>query len=93
MIIEAMLIGGFSFTAVCAVSASGAVDKIAEESGLQEKGELDKWRQKNEFDMRDLLDVDDFIKDVKEEIGLEVEEKEETPKNDTEKPEVEAGNI
>ena len=30
---------------------------------------------------------------VKEEIGLKVEDKEETPKNDTERPEVEAGNI
>eukprot|EP00286_Rhodomonas_abbreviata_P025919 CAMPEP_0181314204 /NCGR_PEP_ID=MMETSP1101-20121128/14683_1 /TAXON_ID=46948 /ORGANISM="Rhodomonas abbreviata, Strain Caron Lab Isolate" /LENGTH=105 /DNA_ID=CAMNT_0023421261 /DNA_START=125 /DNA_END=442 /DNA_ORIENTATION=+ len=61
---------GVGFTALCGVSATGQIDKVAEENGWQEKGELAKWQNQNVFNMWDLLDVNDFIEDIKEEVGF-----------------------
>lgn len=67
MVIELMLISGVGFSVVCGISLSGAVDKGAEALQIQEKGEYEKWNSKNEFQVKDLVDVPDFIEDVKDE--------------------------
>lgn len=35
----------------------------------QEEGEYEKWKNKNEFQLKDLVDVPDFVDDLKEETG------------------------
>ena len=69
MVIEMMLISGVGFSVVCGVALTGAVDKGAEGVGLQEDGEYEKWKNKNEFQIQDLVDVPDFIDDVKDETS------------------------
>ena len=39
----------------------------------QEKGEYEKWASKNEFQIKDLVDVPDFIEDVKDETSWMVD--------------------
>lgn len=39
----------------------------------QEKGEYAKWSSKNEFQIKDLVDVDDFVEDVKDETSWMVD--------------------
>mmetsp|Transcript_63501 Transcript_63501/g.149483 ORF Transcript_63501/g.149483 Transcript_63501/m.149483 type:complete len:105 (-) Transcript_63501:42-356(-) len=71
MLIEGMVVVGVGFTALCGYSGSGEIDKIAEANGWQEKGELEKWKGKNIFKMEDLIDLNDFIEDLKEEVGMQ----------------------
>mmetsp|Transcript_21528 Transcript_21528/g.33682 ORF Transcript_21528/g.33682 Transcript_21528/m.33682 type:complete len:83 (+) Transcript_21528:333-581(+) len=82
MIIEAMFVSGVGFSAWCAWTASGHPDKIAEDAGWQEKGELERWQKQNEFDVKCLLDLDDFVEDVKEEMGIKDEPKESEEKTE-----------
>lgn len=90
MVIEMMLISGVGFSVMCGVALSGAVDKGAEELGCQEKGEYDNWKNKNEFQIKDLVDVPDFIEDVKDETSWMVDWDKKAPEDQSESAEGDA---
>ncbi|KAJ1482708.1 hypothetical protein T484DRAFT_1897198 [Baffinella frigidus] len=81
MLIEAMVVTGLSFTVLCGYASTGHVDQVAEDAGWQEKGELTRWQSKNEFQYKDLYDMDAFVEDIKEEMRMESSAEQEPEKD------------
>lgn len=65
MLVEAMLIAGTGFTALVGVAGAGYFDQAAENAGWQEKGDLEKWQNNNEFAIEHLVDTEDIVEDLK----------------------------
>eukprot|EP00283_Hemiselmis_rufescens_P022127 CAMPEP_0173444998 /NCGR_PEP_ID=MMETSP1357-20121228/33400_1 /TAXON_ID=77926 /ORGANISM="Hemiselmis rufescens, Strain PCC563" /LENGTH=64 /DNA_ID=CAMNT_0014411119 /DNA_START=46 /DNA_END=237 /DNA_ORIENTATION=- len=63
-----MLISGVGFSALVTVSGLGYFDKAAEATGLQPKGDLEKFQKNNEFTGAQLLETDDMIEDIKTDL-------------------------
>jgi hypothetical protein len=70
MFIEAMLVSGIAFTALCGSAGVGHFDQVAESTGIQEKGILDKWQSNNEFGAKNLLETDDIIEDIRTDLAM-----------------------
>jgi hypothetical protein len=70
MFIEAMLVSGIAFTALCGSAGVGHFDQIAESAGMQEKGSLEKWQSNNEFEARHLIETDDIIDDIRSDLSM-----------------------
>ena len=69
MFIEAMLVSGVGFSALCSVSGLGYFDQAAEKLGLQKEGDLKKYQANNSFSIGTMLETDDMVEDIETDIA------------------------
>ena len=86
MFVEAMLVSGVGFTALCATSGMGYFDQLAEKTGLQKEGDLEKWQKNNKFEYSTMLDTEDMVEDLQTDLaelkGIFIKEEDEEDEED-----------